>query len=208
MITFDLRVQIKRRRLQFWESLAPQIAHLDVKARVQVGDRSLRIELDVQDPGRQRLRTDVLEKLFYVEVLGLKVRYDFSVGGAYRCTRAEISPHEWDGSVAGRKFRGPLIELNLANLQRFALGLGDCLKIHLVAGEKNDGHIETIGRIGRVDIGPKRLQAAVTPFLESELQLPGIFECLRIAASFPVEGKRAGQFVLIAKGPKHRLKRR
>src|SRR5205814_8584566 len=103
---FDLRVQIKRRRLQFWESLAPQIAHLDVKARVQVGDRSLRIELDVQDPGRQRLRTDVLEKLLNVEVLGVKVRHDFSVGGAYRCTRAEISQHAGDGRVAGRHLRG------------------------------------------------------------------------------------------------------
>jgi hypothetical protein len=48
-----------------------------------------------------------------------------------------------------------LIELNLANLQRFAFGLGNCLKIHFVTCEKNDWHIETIRRIRRVDIGPE-----------------------------------------------------
>ena len=155
--------------------------------RGQVSDCSLGVELRVEYARCHRLDSEIVKNFSNVEVIGLKCREHFAVGRNDRGARAEISPDERDRDIADRKFRLALIQLDLANLQRFAFGLGDCLKIHVVAGKKNDWHIEPIRRIRRVDIGPERLQIAVTSFLENELQLSRIFECLRVATPFPVE---------------------
>ena len=68
-----------------------------------------------------------------------------------------------------------MIKLNLVYLKRIAFGLSDGMKIHIAAGEKHDRDIKTFRRIRRVDVRLERLQITVTPFLENELQLAGIF---------------------------------
>ncbi|PYS66897.1 MAG: hypothetical protein DMF73_20605 [Acidobacteria bacterium] len=85
----------------------------------------------------------------------------------------------------------PLIKLNPGYLERLSLCLRDCLKIRISAGKKYDRHVETVGRIGRIDIRPKRLRISVASLLERELQVPRTLGNLRVTVSFPVEGNRA-----------------
>src|SRR5205814_9395262 len=137
-------------------------------------ERSLRIELHVQDSGCCRLRADVFKKFLYVDVFGLNSREHFAVRRTYGRIAPQIPPHEWDGNIARRKFRLSLVELNFGDLQGLALCLGDRLKIHVLAGEKDNWHVESIRRIGRVDIRPERLQIAITAFLKNKLQFSRI----------------------------------
>ena len=132
---------------------------------------------------------------------------DFSAGWNDRRTRAEISPHEGDRDITGCEFRLALVELNLADLKCLALCLGDCLKIHVVGREKDNGDIETLGRVRRIDLCLNRLQIAVTALLQNEIQLPRIFDCLRVAVSLPIQRKRPRKFIFVAGSAKQRLKR-
>ena len=66
----------------------------------------------------------------------------------------------------------PLIELNPGYLERLAFCLRDCLKIRVAGGEKDDRHIKTVGRVGRIDIRPKRLCISVASLLEHDFQVP------------------------------------
>jgi hypothetical protein len=65
-----------------------------------------------------------------------------------------------------------LIKLNPRYLERLAFCPGDCLKITVAAGDKDDGNVEAFGRIGRIDIRPKRLGISITSFLKNEFQAP------------------------------------
>ena len=84
-----------------------------------------------------------------------------------------------------------MIKLNSGYLKRLTLCLRDCLKIRVSAGKKDDRHVETVGRIGRIDIRPKRLRISVASLLERELQVPRALGDLSVTISFPVEGNRA-----------------
>ena len=150
-----LRTQIHRCRFYIRPLFVAQIAHLHVEPRVQIGYCSLSVEPRIHGSGCDRLSPDILKKSFYVEVLKLEIRRDVSISRHYRRARAEISPNEWDRCVTEREFGCPLIELNLANLKRFPFCPSDRLKIHVVAGKKDNWHIETVGRISRVDIRPE-----------------------------------------------------
>jgi hypothetical protein len=105
-VMYCLRAQIKRRGLQFWELLAPQIAHLDVKARVKSAIVPCASSLIFKIPdvtGEPTSSKNFLSRDSLIESSRRLFRWTGTP-----CTRAEISPHEWNGS--GRpKFRRPLI---------------------------------------------------------------------------------------------------
>ena len=80
LIVLQLRHHIKRRGLQLRIIGAVQIAHLHVEAAAELRQRSLRVELHVDQPSRERRRAQVREKFFQVEILGLKGDEHFSIG--------------------------------------------------------------------------------------------------------------------------------
>src|SRR6266542_39772 len=98
-----------------------------------------------------------------------------------------MSPHQRERDVSRCEPRLPLIELNPGYLERLALCLRDCLKIRVAAGEKDDRHIKTVGRVGRIDIRPERLRISVASLLEHEFQLPCTPGNLGIAVSLPIK---------------------
>src|SRR4030095_6505026 len=121
LLPFCLRGQIDARWFEFRQIQTAQIAHLHVEPRVQVGQRSVRIQFDIQQTRGRRFESDVLKKFSDVEVCRLKHRLHFSVRRKQGLVCSEIFPDEGDRNVAGGVLRLALIDLDLRNLERFAL---------------------------------------------------------------------------------------
>ena len=91
-------------------------------------------------------------KAFDVDVFGLKRGDDFAIGRTNGLVCPEVLPNKWNRNIAFSIFRFLLVELNVADLQRFAFRSRAGLKAHLVAAQKNDRHIQTLRRIIRVHV--------------------------------------------------------
>ena len=187
LIILQLRDEIESGGLELRIFGAVKFSHLDVKPRADLRQGPVRVQLHVDEPGRERLRAEILEKLFQIEVLRLKCHEHFPIRWEKRLACSEIFPDERQRNVTGRVFRFPLVDLDLADLEGGIFRREDGLEIHLVAAEENRRNVETIGRIIRVDVRLERLQIRVAAFLQRKLELPRILELGQLAASFPID---------------------
>src|SRR5205085_7236097 len=89
LLAFDLGGEVDTRRLELRQIQTPQIAHLHVESRVQIGERSVRVQFHVQQAGRRRFQSDILEKFFDVEIFGLKHGRNSSIRWKNGCVSAE-----------------------------------------------------------------------------------------------------------------------
>ena len=137
----------------------------------------------------------------------MKSRDHLAVWRRYGRVCREILPDKRNRHITCRVFRLTLVEVHLCDLERLALGLDDGLEIHFVAGQEKHRDIEGIWRISGIDICLERLQIAVTPFLQEQLEFSGILKNSRLAGSRPINRKRARQFVFVAGSMEQRLKR-
>ena len=153
-----LRVQLEGCWLHLRPAIVSQIAHLHVETRVQVPDCSVRIEPRVQYARCSSFDPEIAEQFFKIKVLRLNCGEHFARRRNCPSVRSKISPLQRERDVSRCKPRLPLIKLDPGYLERPPLCLRDCLKIRVSAGKKDDRHVETVGRIGRIDIRPKRLR--------------------------------------------------
>src|SRR5207249_11747111 len=79
LIVGGFRIEIKRRWFKLRPSLAAQIAHLQVEARVQVSNCSLAVERRGEYPRCHRSDPAVFETFRYVEFSGLKCHRPYAV---------------------------------------------------------------------------------------------------------------------------------
>src|SRR5205807_10273366 len=112
---------------------AVKFAHLDIEPRADLRQGPLRVQLHVDESGCERLRAEVLEKLLQIEILRLKGHEHFAIRWKKRFARSEIFPDERQRNITGRVFRFPLVDLDLADLERGTSRREDGLEIHLVA---------------------------------------------------------------------------
>ena len=79
-----LRHQVKRRRFEVGVLGAVKIAHVHVESPHYLLERSVRVELHIEQAGAEWRGTQVREKLFQIEVLRLKGDQYFAIGGKKR----------------------------------------------------------------------------------------------------------------------------
>ena len=150
----------------------------------------MRRQFHIQRSRRGRLHPHVLKEFLYVEVCRLKYRRHFPVRRKNVRVGAKIFPDERNRDIAAGVFRLALVELDLADLERLAFGLGDCLKIHFLAPQKNRRDIQTLRRISRVRACLQRTRAAVATVIQSKSQLSRILKSGRVAVALPFDHKR------------------
>src|SRR5437868_170225 len=186
-----LRVQLEGCWLHLRPAIVSQIAHLHIETCVQVSDCSVCVEPRVQYARCSSFNPEIAEQFFKIKILRLNCGEHFARRRNCPSVCSKISPHQRERDVSRRKSGLPLIKLDPGYLERLPLCLRDRLKIRVAAGKKYDRDIETVGRIGRIDVRPKRLRISVASLLERELQVPRTLGNLRVTVSFPVEGNRA-----------------
>ena len=94
LVVLQLRHEIERGRLELGILGAVEIAHLHVEPAGDLRQGSVRVELHIDQAGAERRRAQVREKLFQIQVLGLKRHQHFAVGGKERVPGADVFPNE------------------------------------------------------------------------------------------------------------------
>ena len=151
------------------------------RRRLCICKSSLRLRADRADLGRPALRSAArppaassprsLKSLVEIEIFRLKIDRHLSVRRKERPLAPEIAPDERERGVGAGVFRRPLVDLDLADLERRILRLQDGLENQLVAPEINDRDLQFLRRVMRLDLGLQILQIGVTAFFQFKVEV-------------------------------------
>src|SRR5439155_24252129 len=130
---------------------------------------------------------EIAEQFFKIKILRLNCGEHFARRRNCPSVCSKISPHQRERDVSRCKPGLPLIKLDPGYLERLPLCLRDCLKIRVSSCKKDDRHVETVGRLGRIDIRSKRLRISSASFLEPELQVLRTLGAFLVLVSFSVD---------------------